>query len=72
MCPKLVGNSQLHITVLYLQFCHFIHTLLQACKLALDEGWAINIGGGFNHYSVNKRFAGLHIYDDVLMCLAVS
>ena len=48
------------------------HFISQACKLALDEGWAINIGGGFSHYSANNTIGGLHIYDDVLLCLAVS
>ena len=43
----------------------------QACKLALDEGWAINIGGGFGHYTTNIG-GGLAVYDDVLVCMAVS
>ena len=49
--------------------CIFIYT--QACKLALDEGWAINIGGGFGHYTTNIG-GGLSVYDDVLLCLTVS
>ena len=44
---------------------------IQACKLALDKGWAINIGGGFGHYTTNIG-GGLAVYDDVLVCLAVS
>ena len=44
---------------------------MQACKLALEEGWAINIGGGFSHYTANIG-GGLAVYDDVLLCLAVS
>ena len=44
---------------------------LQACKLALVKGWAINIGGGFSHYTTNTG-GGLAVYDDVLVCLAVS
>ena len=42
--------------------------------MALDDGWAINIGGGFNHYSVNESVGhgGLNVYDDVLICLTVS
>ena len=44
---------------------------LQACKLAIDKGWAINIGGGFSHYTTNTG-GGLAVYDDVLVCLAVS
>ena len=43
----------------------------QACKLALDEGWAINIGGGFSHCTTNIS-GGLAVYDDVVVCLAVS
>ena len=44
---------------------------IQACKLALDKGWAINIGGGFGNYTTNTH-GGLAVYDDVLVCLAVS
>ena len=43
----------------------------QACKLAFDQGWPINIGGGFRHYTTNVG-GGLAVYDDVLVCLAVS
>ena len=53
---------------MYLYTCYII---MQACKLALDEGWAINIGGGFSHYTANIG-GGLAVYDDVLVCLAVS
>ena len=60
-CPgSLLLATQLHIT-----------TYMQACKLALDEGWAINIGGGFSHYTTNTG-GGLAVYDDVPVCLAVS
>ena len=45
--------------------------ILQTCKLAIDEGWAINVGGGFSHYTTNIG-GGLCVYDDVLVCLAVS
>ena len=39
----------------------------------MEEGWAINIGGGFAHYSTNISSAGgLAVYDDVVVCLAVS
>ena len=44
---------------------------MQACKLAMEKGWAINIGGGFSHYTTNEG-GGLAVYDDVLVCLAVS
>ena len=45
---------------------------MQACKLALEEGWAINIGGGFGHHFTANAGGGLAVYDDVLVCLAVS
>ena len=35
------------------------------------RGWAINIGGGFSHYTTNAG-GGLAVYDDVHVCLAVS
>ena len=39
----------------------------------MEEGWAINVGGGFAHYTTNISSAGgLAVYDDVLVCLAVS
>ena len=42
--------------------------------MALDDDWTINIGGGFDHYSINDSIGhgGLYVYDDVLICLAVS
>ena len=48
------------------------YTIVQACNLAIDKGWAINIGGGFSHYTTNNVGGGLAVYDDVLVCLAVS
>jgi len=36
----------------------------------MDQGWAINIGGGFGHYTANAG-GGLAVYDDVLLCLSV-
>ena len=47
------------------------YTIVQACNLALQKGWAMNIGGGFSHYTTNEG-GGLAVYDDVLVCLAVS
>ena len=39
----------------------------------MEEGWAINIGGGFSHWTTNISSAGgLAVYDDVLVCLTVS
>ena len=47
--------------------------ILQASKLAMEVGWAINIGGGFKHFTTNISSAGgLALYDDILVCLAVS
>ena len=37
----------------------------------MDQGWAINIGGGFGHHTANAG-GGLAVYDDVLLCLSVS
>ena len=44
---------------------------MQACKLAIEVGWGMNIGGGFNHDSTNAG-GGLAVYDDVGVCLSVS
>lgn len=38
--------------------------LFQAGKLALDRGWAINIGGGFHHCS-EDRGGGFCAYADI-------
>ena len=52
--------------------CIHIHTLfIQACKLAMDEGWAVNLGGGFG-YNTTQISKGLAVYDDIPVCLAVS
>ena len=51
-------------------YCVCMHSV-QACKLAMDQGWAINIGGGFGHHTANTG-GGLAVYDDVLLCLSVS
>ena len=51
--------------------CMYVSNAIQACKLALNKGWAINIGGGFSHYTTNTG-GGLAVYDDVSVCLAVS
>lgn len=37
-----------------------------AGKLALDRGWAINIGGGFHHCSASKG-AGFCPYADITL-----
>lgn len=43
----------------------------QTCQLAIDEGWAVNLGGGFG-YSNTRISKGLAVYDDIPVCLAVS
>ena len=48
------------------------YTIVQACNLTIDKGCAINIGEGFSHYTTNNVGGGLAVYDDVLVCLAVS
>lgn len=40
-----------------------------AGKLALDRGWAINIGGGFHHCS-SKRGGGFCPYADISLLVA--
>ena len=42
----------------------------QACKLAIDGGWAVNLGGGFG-YNTPRISKGLAVYDDIPVCLAV-
>lgn len=39
-----------------------------AGKLAIDRGWAINIGGGFHHCSANKG-AGFCPYADITLLI---
>jgi histone deacetylase 11 len=41
-----------------------------ACRLALDKGLAINLGGGFHHAS-GKRGGGFCVYADVPLALAI-
>ena len=43
-------------------YCRFVNWLLMK---------VINIGGGFGHYTTNIG-GGLAVYDDALVCLAVS
>src|SRR5262249_3371015 len=43
---------------------------LLACRLALEQGLAINLGGGFHHAS-GRRGGGFCIYADVPMALKV-
>ena len=57
-------------------YVHILYSLLltfikQACKLAVDEGWAVNLGGGFG-YNTTHTSKGLGVYDDIPVCLAVS
>ncbi|XP_044532213.1 histone deacetylase 11 [Gracilinanus agilis] len=39
-----------------------------AGKLAIENGWAINIGGGFHHCSANKG-GGFCVYADITLCI---
>lgn len=39
-----------------------------AGKLALDRGWAINIGGGFHHCSA-KKGGGFCAYADITLLI---
>ena len=39
-----------------------------AGKLAMERGWAINIGGGFHHCSGN-RGGGFCAYADITLCI---
>ena len=43
--------------------CH-----LQAGKLAMQRGWAINIGGGFHHCHA-KKGGGFCAYADITLCI---
>ena len=48
-----------------------LHLCKQACNLAIDEGWAVNLEGGFG-YNTTRISKGLAVYDDIPVCLAVS
>ena len=40
----------------------------QAAKLAIERGWAINVGGGFHHCSSDKG-GGFCAYADISLAL---
>ena len=42
--------------------------IFQAGKLAMERGWAINIGGGFHHCSANKG-GGFCAYADITLSI---
>ena len=42
--------------------------LFQAAKLALERGWALNVGGGFHHCS-SDRGGGFCVYADITLAL---
>ena len=42
---------------------HYLHQF-QAAKIAVQRGWAINLGGGFHHCSAN-RGGGFCAYADI-------
>lgn len=37
-------------------------------KMAMEVGWAINLGGGFHHASLN-RGEGSHVYPDISLAI---
>lgn len=39
-----------------------------AAKLAKEQGWAINVGGGFHHCSAGKG-GGFCAYADISLCI---
>ena len=45
-----------------------IFSLTQAGKLAMERGWAINIGGGFHHCSAH-RGGGFCAYADITLTI---
>ena len=57
----------------------YVHTLSissvfylhQAGKLAMERGWAINVGGGFHHCS-RDRGGGFCAYADITLVIKVS
>lgn len=40
----------------------------QAGKLAIERGWALNLGGGFHHCSADKG-GGFCAYADITLCI---
>ena len=42
--------------------------IIQAGKLAIERGWALNIGGGFHHCSAT-RGGGFCAYADITLCI---
>ena len=46
---------------------HYLHQF-QAAKIAVERGWAINLGGGFHHCSAN-RGGGFCAYADITLAL---
>lgn len=57
----------------FYDFMYFSHLLLhmccsQAAKLAVERGWALNVGGGFHHCSADKG-GGFCAYADITLAL---
>ena len=42
--------------------------MFQAAKLALERGWAINIGGGF-HHAHSQTGGGFCVYADITLAI---
>lgn len=47
---------------------YFLGFFFQAGKLAVERGWAINVGGGFHHCSAD-RGGGFCAYADITLSL---
>lgn len=45
-----------------------LSSLFQAARLAVEQGWAINIGGGFHHCSAD-RGGGFCAYADITLAV---
>ena len=55
----MIGDSKTILTFLFFG---------QAGKLAVERGWALNLGGGFHHCSADKG-GGFCAYADITLCI---
>jgi len=67
MKPTSVGES---LTLFECLTVVVIYLLFQAAKLALERGWAINLGGGFHHCSAT-RGGGFCAYADITIAITL-
>lgn len=72
------NNFFLDLIILLLLKCGYIdHVQLQvggtilAAKLAKEQGWAINVGGGF-HHCCGEKGGGFCAYADISLCIHFS